>query len=421
MSENDAEPPADKPTPYPRSQQQGSSEDSADGAARHRAKRRPRIGRLSARIAIALVSVIALLATGYAYTVVSTLQGSVHTTDALEGLDQDSPQAPPDKDGAIDILLVGTDARTDMQGNPLPRETLKLLSTERSPGVNTDTVIILRVPKHGGAPTAVSIPRDTWVHAPSGGMAKINSVYGRAKARATRQLRAEGVTDPAEIARKSNDAGRAALIQTVQRFTQLNLDHYAEVNLLGFYLLTKALGGVSVCLKAATHDKDSGAHFPAGVQELSAAEAMSFVRQRKNIAGPGLGRIKRQQAFLASALHKVLSAGTLTNPDKLRELADAVQRSVVMDPDLKLLEFAQKVKGIASGDVSFLTIPVITISGRSPEGLSIVKVDTTRVRAFLDKLVEPDRAARPSSGGGGSPGTAVLPSRMTPEGIPCVY
>lgn len=382
------------------------------------------IGRISARIAVALVSVLALLVMGYGYTVVSSLQGSVHTTDAIGELDdQRDSDVPPEDDGAIDILLVGTDARTDMQGDPLPRRTLKLLRTERTSSVNTDTLLVLRVPKDGGAPTAVSIPRDTWVRTPTGGMGKINSVFGVAKADSARQLNAEGATDAAEVARKSDQAGRRALIKTVQRFAQVRIDHYAEVNLLGFYLLTKALGGVTVCLKAPTQDKDSGADFRAGVQQLSAAEALSFVRQRKNIPGGGLGRIRRQQAFLASALRQVLSAGTLSDPDRLRDLADAVHRSMVLDPDLELLEFAEKVKGIASGDVSFVTVPVRTINGRSPDGLSIVRVDLAKVRGFMDSLVETPEPPRTSSGspsgGGGAPGAALRGAGAA--AVPCVY
>lgn len=387
-------------------------------------RRGPRLGRMSARIAVALVAVLALLAMGYGYTVVSSLQGSVQTTDALGDLEnQRGSDVPPEDDGAIDILLVGTDARTDMQGNPLPLRTLKLLRTERTSGVNTDTLIVLRVPKDGSDPTAVSIPRDTWVKSASGSMGKINSVFGVAKARSARRLNAAGGTDSAEIARKSDQAGRRALIKTVQRFTQVHVDHYAEVNLLGFYLLTKALGGVTVCLKTPTRDKDSGANFRAGVQKLSAAEALSFVRQRKNIPGNGLGRIRRQQAFLAAALRKVLSAGTLSDPDKLRNLADAVHRSVVLDPDLKLLEFAEKVKGIASGDVSFVTIPVRTINGHSPQGLSVVKVDLATVRTFIDNLVEaPESAATSSSSpsGGGSGSTGAVRGAKAAE-VPCVY
>src|SRR5699024_11356072 len=99
------------------------------------------------------------------------------------------------EDGIRDRNVTGvqTCALPILQGNPLPARMLDLLNTERSSGINTDTLIVLRVPKNGDEPTAVSIPRDTWVTTPSGDKAKINSVFGKTKARTVEQLRAEEI------------------------------------------------------------------------------------------------------------------------------------------------------------------------------------------------------------------------------------
>jgi LCP family protein required for cell wall assembly len=363
---------------------------------------------------LAVLSVIALTATGYAYATLNKVQDNVHTTDALNQVND--PQAPPADDGANDILLVGTDARTDMQGNPLPLEVLKQLRTEEKSGINTDTLIVLRIPKDGSKPTGVSIPRDTWVDVSRGGQAKINSVFGVAKVASAADQRRRGVRDQPEIERESDQAGRRALVRAVQDFTQIRIDHYAEVNLLGFYLLTEALGGVKVCLNHATQDKDSGADFRAGPQTVSGGEALSFVRQRKNLPRGDLDRIVRQQTFLASALHQVLSAGTLTNPVMLNQLTDAVHRSLVLDPDLDLLQFAEQTKGIASGALKFVTIPVITAGGRSPDGQSIVEVDLPAVRQFVaaaaGRAVDPIPAG--GIGGGGSTGSFAPAADVAP-------
>ena len=402
-----------KPTPYPRTRPA-----EPEPAAAPARKRRPL--RAVAKVTLALLSVIALAATGYAYLTYHRTQSDLQTTDILSGPDDDVPPPPAD-DGAEDILLVGVDARTDMQGNPLPLSALKELRTEQTDAINTDTLIILRVPKNGDEPTAISIPRDTWVSVPKGGQAKINSVFGTSKAAAAAQLRAEGKRDAAEIERDSDQAGRKALVQTIQDLTQVRLDHYAEVNLLGFYLITEALGGVQVCLNHATEDKDSGANFTAGVHTVSGGEALSFVRQRKNLPRGDLDRIVRQQVFLGSALHKVLTAGVLTNPGKLNDLTDALHKSLVLDPDFDLLQFAAKAKGLASGDVRFETIPVITINGRSPDGQqSIVQVDPAAVRQYIAGL------AGRGAGGGASPGgvaPAAFSSPLTEtsvNGVTCV-
>jgi LCP family protein required for cell wall assembly len=383
-----------------------------------------RAGRVTRRIAAGLVSLLALGASGYAYVTKDQLQSTVPTTDALTPR-AGEPAPPPADDGADDILLVGSDARTDAQGNQLPLRVLKELRTEANSGaVNTDTMILLRVPKDGSKPSAVSVPRDTWTDVPGRGKAKINSAYGIAKAHFAQQLRAQGERDQAKIERDSDTEGRRVLVQAVQDLTQVRVDHYAEVNLLGFYLLTEALGGVKVCLNHSTEDKDSGANFRRGSQTVSGGEALSFVRQRKNLPRGDLDRIVRQQAFLSSALHQVLSAGTLTSPGTLNDLMDAVHRSLTLDPGLDLLQFAQQAKGIASGELTFATIPVITANGRSEDGQSIVEIDPKAVREFVAGLAgrpAPAAAKAPAGGGSGSGAAPVAaPLRQAADGVPCV-
>jgi len=407
-----------KPSPFPR---QAPEPEPAPSRVR-------RAGLVTRRIAVGLVSLLALGASGYVYVTKDQLQSTVPKTDVLTPR-AGEPAPPPADDGADDILLVGSDARTDAQGNALPARVLRELRTEANNGaVNTDTMILLRVPKNGAKPSAVSVPRDTWTDVPGRGKAKINSAYGIAKAHFAQTLRAQGERDQAKIERDSDTEGRRVLVQTVQDLAQVRIDHYAEINLLGFYLLTEALGGVKVCLNHATEDKDSGADFRRGEQKVSGGQALSFVRQRKNLPRGDLDRIVRQQAFLSSALHQVLSAGTLTSPGTLNDLMDAVHRSLTLDPGLDLLQFAQQAKGIASGDLTFATIPVITANGRSEDGQSIVEIDPRAVREFLAGLAgrtapaaakAPDGA--PSGGGSGSGAApAAAPLLQASDGVPCV-
>ncbi|WIY03459.1 LCP family protein [Amycolatopsis mongoliensis] len=409
-----------KPSPFPRETPPAPVDEAPS--------RTRRAGRITRRVAVGLVSVLALGASGYAYVTKDQLQSTIPTTDALTPR-AGEPAPPPADDGADDILLVGSDARTDAQGNQLPLRVLKELRTEANNGaVNTDTVILLRVPKNGSKPSAVSVPRDTWTDIPGRGKAKINSAYGIAKAHFAQGLRAQGERDQAKIERDSDTEGRRVLVQAVQDLTQVRIDHYAEINLLGFYLLTEALGGVKVCLNHATEDKDSGANFRRGEQTVSGGEALSFVRQRKNLPRGDLDRIVRQQAFLSSALHQVLSAGTLASPGTLNNLMDAVHRSLTLDPGLDLLQFAQQAKGLASGDLAFATIPVITANGRSEDGQSIVEIDPKAVREFVAGLAgrsAPAAAKAPDSspaGGGSGSGAApaAAPLLQASDGVPCV-
>ncbi|MFC5291035.1 LCP family protein [Actinokineospora guangxiensis] len=347
---------------------------------------------------IALVSTAVVAAMAVVWARVDTFQDKVTTTDAVVEA-QNAPDAPPADDGANDILLVGSDTRTDLQGRPLSPSVLSLLRTEATDTVNTDTLILLRLPRDGGKGFAVSIPRDTYVAVPGLGDRKINSAFGTAKLRKAEELVAAGEPDRARIERESDSTGRTALIQAVQGLTGVRVDHYAEITLYGFYLLTEAIDGVDVCLKQGTSDTDSGANFRAGQQTVRGGDAVAFVRQRKGLPNGDLGRIVRQQTFLASAMNKVLSGGTLTDPDRLGRLEDAVARTVVMDPGLHFLDLVNQAQALASGAVEFTTIPVTSADGRSADGQSIVSVDVPAVKNYVAKLLSdapPPKPAPPS-------------------------
>jgi LCP family protein required for cell wall assembly len=348
------------------------------------------------RTLVALLSAATLAAAGLAWATVDRAKQAANTTNVLSDLAA-APNPPPVDDGATDILLIGSDSRTDLAGNPLPTSVLKQLRTEADSGLNTDTMILLRIPHDGGRAHAISIPRDTYVPIPGYREDKINSAYGMTKIQAERQLEAQGVRDPARIARESDQAGRRVLVQTVQDLTGLRVDHYAEIGLYGFYLLTEALGGVDVCLRHATSDPDSGANFRAGAQQISGADALSFVRQRENLPRGDLDRIVRQQAFLGAAVHKVLSAGMLADPGKLGDLMDAVQRSVVLDAGWNVMSLLGQAQSLLSGNVDFVTVPVTSTNARNDRGQSIVTVDRDQVHAFVAGLV--GNAATPESQG----------------------
>lgn len=362
---------------------------------RHAARRRGRLCAVSARVLVGLLSATVLFATGVSWATVGSLERGLNSIDVL------SPTAPDgrDSDGATDILLVGNDSRTDAAGNLLPLEVLRELRTEQSEGTNTDTIIVVRIPDNGTAAHAVSIPRDTYVAIPGDERSdKINSVYGSRQVHEAGELRKQGTTDAAQIERDSAQAGRRALVNTVEQLTGVRIDRYAEINLYGFFLLTQAIGGVEVCLNAATSDPGSGANFPAGRQVLSGGDALSFVRQRGGLPRGDLDRIVRQQVFMASAVQEVLSAGTLTDPTRLSALASATRSSVVLDRDWDMLGFAQQMHGIAAGAVDFVTIPVVNVDAHNDRGQSIVTVDTAQVHAFVAGLA----------------GNAPVPTRAVP-------
>ena len=129
----------------------------------------------------------------------------------------------------------------------------------------------------------------------------------------------------------AESAGIIETIRTIHALTGLYIDHYMQVSLLGFYRISEAIGGVTVCLKHAqnaTTDKDafgsgySGIDLPKGVSVIKGAQALAFVRQRHGLPHGDLDRIKRQQYFLRAAFAKITSAGMLLNPFKLHDLLE---------------------------------------------------------------------------------------------------
>ncbi|PRC49467.1 LytR family transcriptional regulator, partial [Mycobacterium sp. ITM-2017-0098] len=122
--------------------------------------------------------------------------------------------------------------------------------------------------------TAISIPRDSYVEAPGIGKMKINGVYGSVHLEKMKELVEEQGEDPTVAEPEAQSAGREELIKTVANLTDVTVDHYAEIGLLGFALITDALGGVNVCLNAPVYEQLSGADFPAGWQKLNGTQAL---------------------------------------------------------------------------------------------------------------------------------------------------
>ncbi len=322
--------------------------------------------------------------TGYGWAAMQGLVDGLTFADVIES--NDTGELPAD--GARDILLVGMDSRTDAQGNPLPEEMLAKLNAGVADGeLNTDTLIFVHIPNDGSKAVALSLPRDSYVDIPGGhGKHKINSAYARGKLEAREELQEEGVSDPKQLEVRSNQAGAKTLIKTVEGLTGATIDNYASINLLGFYEITQAIGGVDVCLKQDTRDPYSGARFEKGKTTVEGLEALAFVRQRHGLPRGDLDRVVRQQVFMAGLARKILSAGTLADPGKLSDLTDAIKKSVVLNKGWDILGFAQRMKGLTGGQIEFRTIPVVNIEYETPSDGTAVQVDPREVRAFVQNL-----------------------------------
>ncbi|SDJ35299.1 transcriptional attenuator, LytR family [Frankineae bacterium MT45] len=331
------------------------------------------------RAAVALVSLITLVASGIAWASYQKFTSDIGhgaPVPALTGTDADGADQ--------NILLIGDDSRAGANA----AELRALGTTQDGGSVNTDTMMILHVPARGGKATIVSVPRDSWVDIPGYGKGKINSAYGDGYSTA----RSKGANETA-----SESAGIMLLIQTLNALTGLHIDHYMQVNLLGFYRISIAIGGIDVCLNAAQNpstDSDangrgySGINLPAGHSVIMGTQALAFVRQRHGLPQGDLDRIKRQQYFLSAAFRKVATAGVLMNPFKLRDLLKAVSSSLMIDPALNVVSLAGEFQNMSAGNITFATIPNDGSQTIYPDGVqtSIVAINTAALPGFIRTL-----------------------------------
>jgi LCP family protein required for cell wall assembly len=311
--------------------------------------------------------------------------------------------------GAQNILLMGLESRTDWDGNILPNNILNALHAGSAQGVAngvggnaTNTLILIHIPAGGKKAVGFSIPRDDWVTYPTAydgeTQGKIDQAYGLAMAAEEDTLRTQNPSlSQDQIAFQGNEAGRAATVATVEQLTGVHIDHFAEVNLDGFYELASVLGGVEVCLiHPVRYDPNSGfyAH-KAGLQHLNAAMALAFVRQRDGLANGDLDRTHRQQAFLDSVMQSLRNDGVLSDLTKIDSLLSIAKQYVITDSGWDLLDFASQMRALTSGNLVFHTLPIVgyeTIDGQDAN-----QVNPTYIKEIVQNTFYPPAASSASS------------------------
>ncbi|GCB52204.1 LCP family protein [Streptomyces sp. NL15-2K] len=265
-------------------------------------------------------------------------------------------------------LVVGSDSREG-----LSQQDRKDLRTGSAEGRRTDSMILLHTGVAGT--TMMSLPRDSWVTIPP----YVDPDTGRSY-RAT----------PNKLNAAFSLGGPELLVRTVERNTGLHVDHYAEIGFAGFVGVVDAVGGVDLCLDRPVRDKASGANLSKGCQTLDGAEALAFVRQRKQEAQGDLGRTQNQQKFLAALAAKAATPGTLLNPAKSVPTATAGLDTLVVDEDTglpQLMSLFQAMRKVTSGGGRQLNVPVADPNFITPQG-SAVRWDAARARQLFGELRE---------------------------------
>jgi LCP family protein required for cell wall assembly len=335
------------------------------------------------RMVAALAAAAILGTSGWGWYLGEVADASVNRTDAIP-VDGNVDQFDGE---AMNLLLVGSDSRERMSAQQASE-----LNTGKPDGLNTDTMILVHVPADGSAASFVSFPRDSLVEIPGYGESKLNAAYAYGY---------NGAVDGAsEEQRKS--AGAQLLIQTISKISGLKIDHYAEVDLLGFFKLSNVVGGVEVNLCAPVQEPLSGIDLPAGKQTIKGQQALAFVRQRHGLTRGDYDRIVRQQTFIAAMIRKMLAQDVLLDLGKQRKLVAAAADALTVDRSLNLMQLAQQMQSVSAGDIDFQTIPLAG-DGRDPDhGYVAWLPDEATMHDFFRNLTadpEPDagKSAEPET------------------------
>jgi LCP family protein required for cell wall assembly len=409
-----------------------------------------------------VAAALVMVASGFAYYVKSQVD-SISGSDAISSTSApSSPQAGP-----MNILLMGLESRTYWSGQPLPKNLEDIMHIGDVGGDATNTLILIHIFAGGKKAVGFSIPRDDWVNMVGtdgygGAQGKIDQAYGFAMANRENQLAGSNMNQ-AGVAWWGNEAGRAAEIQTVEALTGVQIDHFAELNLDGFYQLANIFGGIEVCVKPENGgqnltDANSGADLKVGYQHLDAAQALAFVRERDNLANGDLDRTHRQQAVLDYVIWKLDHEGVFTDISQLSQLITVAKQYLITDKNWNLLDFLSEMKTLTGPNLTFTTLPIVryqTIDGQDANVVNTAYIKQVVHDAFYPSAApkpaatdQADKSAHATSGTAAAPATvpptrpapspssppppnpadsngdnggAVTVNQNAPYGIPCVY
>ena len=291
-----------------------------------------------------------LLVAGSGYALVSWSAGSIERVDAFRGL-TDRPAA--NAAGTTTFLLVGSDGRTGMSKADMRR--LHVGTAATAAGRRADTMLLMQVSATHGTVRVVSLPRDSYVTIP-----------------------AHTGTDGSAVRERRNKlnaayafGGPPLTVATIERTTGVHVDHYLEVDFLGFVRLVDAVGGVDVCTPVRLRDRKAGLRLPKGTSHVDGETGLAYVRARSLDARADLGRVERQQRFLAAMAHRAMSSEVLLDPRALVRFLEAAMSAVRADPGLteeQLVELGTRLRHVGGGDIQFQTVPVANPSYRAPDG-----------------------------------------------------
>ncbi|WP_017614580.1 LCP family glycopolymer transferase [Nocardiopsis salina] len=293
-------------------------------------RRRWRKALLWSAASLALV-MIALV--GGAYSYYHSLRSDMDQHDIESVLVEE--ERPDPIDDAVNVLFIGSDGYEE--DSPA--------YTEEFEGERSDSLMLAHISPDGRA-SVVSFPRDSLVAMPA------CEPYGESDGTHPHH----GMINTALY-----HGGPPCVVRTIESLTDIRIDHFVNLSFTSFRDVVDAIGGVEMCIPEPMEDDRADLELEAGDQVLDGETALSFVRARYEIGDGGdIGRIDRQQMFMAALTDQVMSSEVLTSPGKMNGIAEAVARHSATDQDLSLDRMVSLAFTLADADLSdveFHTVP----------------------------------------------------------------
>ncbi|WP_455246313.1 LCP family protein [Streptomyces xantholiticus] len=377
-------PPRPRPRPRPAPQRGGTVRPAARQTARQTARRtggsrRPARPRWGTRI-VTTVSVLVLGVGGIGHAVVTGLDTGINRVDPFRDM-----KNRPESGRGMNLLVVGTDGR-----DKITAEQRKKYRLGGAPCNCTDTIMLVHVSKDRERASVVSLPRDSYAEMPE----HVDTTTGK-----------RHKPHPVKLNAAYAEGGPALTVRTVENMTKVKVDHYLEVDFTSFMETVDVVGGVEVCTARPMKDSHTGLDLPVGTHKLDGGQALQYVRSRHIDGAADLGRMQRQQRFLAALVDRATSSGVLLNPVKFRKATSTMLNSVRADRNFgtrEILALGRAMQGFAPASSEFTSVPIGDV-GFHVKGIgSTVKWDDARATKLFqllreDKPLAPHRPKRPKT------------------------
>ncbi|MEV1067519.1 LCP family protein [Streptomyces sp. NPDC050263] len=312
-----------------------------------RKRRRRRALRWSATV----LAVVILGGAGAGYLYYEHLNSNIKSDDLNIGDAKDrAAQTEANSAGqtALNILLIGSDARDTAENQKLGGAK----DTFDGPPL-ADVQMLLHISADRSNMSVVSMPRDTLLDIPKCTDPDDGTTYQALTHEMTNVSLGRG--------------GPGCTVATWEKLTDIHIDHFMMIDFSGVVSMADAIGGVPVCVDANVYShtysgKGSGLKLEKGTTSVKGKQALQWLRTRYGFEDDtDLARAKAQHMYMNSMVRELRANAKLTNPNKLRKLAEAATKAITVDDGLdtitKMYDLAGELQKVPTDRITMTTMP----------------------------------------------------------------